>query len=587
MTLYTPVIKLPKRKPSLNVKQYEIYEPNEYLVSDTLFLGTLPKNVRESDIRTLLQHCMPTEIIMDREKDIGQLRFSHVKYADRAYSLYNGFTFTNHAKLDLQMYQNRSLDPESNACLLEVSGLPDHFDDNRLYDVFRPFGPLNLCKCLMNGHFFQGCAFIQFFKQVHSDEAQRVLDEQWMDGFKLSVVPYSHTKPGQPPVKENMEESTPAQPVDIMNLYIKNLDPHISSQNLSDLFSKYGRIVSARVMTNASGQSKGYGFVSFGKPEEAAAALNAMNNYTMGCRHLTVAYHEPKKGRSQPFRPQSVYPPQPPAYFDPYPAQPVYEPVEELKELSIGQKSVIYPAPARKPIEQFSPMTASSGKTLFSMTSGLSIQPPPPNYQPSQPPKARTLRRKGSLESVMTETSASLQRTKLETAVQNVGDFGSVMHDIVDMLLTLKRKERSLCLFNPDFLKEKIDAAMEAIAACEESDESEEDDDDDDVTPSRNPLPPLPPKSKAIAIVPPTLMKGEDLGEETLSLLCSFEGKPIHEKKQLLGDKLFPLVKATGTRQAPKVTIRLLDTIDLYELAKIMFDTPLLKSLVEEAFNSL
>lgn len=31
------------------------------------------------------------------------------------------------------------------------------------------------------------------------------------------------------------------------------------------------------------------------------------------------------------------------------------------------------------------------------------------------------------------------------------------------------------------------------------------------------------------------------------ALLLSFEGKPIHEKKQLLGDKLFPLVKVTNT----------------------------------------
>lgn len=61
MTIHTPIINLPRRKPSVNVKQHELYDPNEYLVSDTLFLGTLPKNVRESDIRTLLQHCMPRE----------------------------------------------------------------------------------------------------------------------------------------------------------------------------------------------------------------------------------------------------------------------------------------------------------------------------------------------------------------------------------------------------------------------------------------------------------------------------------------------------------------------------------------------
>jgi hypothetical protein len=127
-------------------------------------------------------------ILLDREKDIGQLRFSQPKYgtlfyvgqwcvthnilADRAYSLYNGFTFTNKTKLELQMYQSKSLDPEAKAVLLQIDGLPEHFDDNKLYDLFRPFGPLNLCKCVMKDGAFRGTAFIQFFFPESSEEAE-------------------------------------------------------------------------------------------------------------------------------------------------------------------------------------------------------------------------------------------------------------------------------------------------------------------------------------------------------------------------------------------------------------------------------
>lgn len=130
-------------------------------------------------------------IVIDRERDIGQLRFGHFKYgvylniytcihitnnryliADRAYSLYNGFTFTNNTKLQLQMYQDASLDPEATAALLEINGLPDYFDDNKLYDIFRPFGPLNLCKCVMKDGAFRGTAFIQFFNAQSSQEAE-------------------------------------------------------------------------------------------------------------------------------------------------------------------------------------------------------------------------------------------------------------------------------------------------------------------------------------------------------------------------------------------------------------------------------
>lgn len=86
--------------------------------------------------------------------------------------------------------------------------------------------------------------------------------------------------------------------VDIMNLYIKNLEPHITNNDLTQLFRKFGRIISARVMTNPqTGQSKGYGFVSFGKTEEAAAALHEMDGTMLGNRPLVVAYHEPRKPR--------------------------------------------------------------------------------------------------------------------------------------------------------------------------------------------------------------------------------------------------------------------------------------------------
>lgn len=73
------------------------------------------------------------------------------------------------------MYQAKGLDPEATAGLLEINGLPEHFDDNKLYDVFRPFGPLNLCKCVMKDGAFRGTAFIQFFSPYSSDEAEASL----------------------------------------------------------------------------------------------------------------------------------------------------------------------------------------------------------------------------------------------------------------------------------------------------------------------------------------------------------------------------------------------------------------------------
>jgi RNA recognition motif-containing protein len=49
----------------------------------------------------------------------------------------------------------------------------------------------------------------------------------------------------------------------------------------------------------ATGLSKGYGFVSYSKPEEAALALNEMNGIMVRSKAMVVAYHEPKKPRQE------------------------------------------------------------------------------------------------------------------------------------------------------------------------------------------------------------------------------------------------------------------------------------------------
>ena len=133
---------------------------------------------------------------------------------------------------------------------------------------------------------------------------------------------------------------------------------------------------------------------------------------------------------------------------------------------------------------------SSNGPSLISsLASGANIQPRPyPHHhhhhqqqqqqQSMEPSNGRpTLRRRGSLESVssvMTESSATMQRKRLAEAVMRCGDYSQMVNDIVDMLLTLKRKERSLCLFNQDFLREKIELALIALDTFNDEEEEEE-----------------------------------------------------------------------------------------------------------------
>ena len=57
------------------------------------------------------------------------------------------------------------------------------------------------------------------------------------------------------------------------NLHVRNLDEDVDDDGLERLFKSFGKIRSAKVMTNNSGKSKGYGYVCFANEEDANQAI--------------------------------------------------------------------------------------------------------------------------------------------------------------------------------------------------------------------------------------------------------------------------------------------------------------------------
>lgn len=83
------------------------------------------------------------------------------------------------------------------------------------------------------------------------------------------------------------------QSMDLCNLYIKGIQPGMSSSELFNLFKPFGRIISAKVMQQDK-EKRGFGFVSFSKSVESALAIISMNTEDM-----VVRFHEPKVPRKE------------------------------------------------------------------------------------------------------------------------------------------------------------------------------------------------------------------------------------------------------------------------------------------------
>jgi len=114
-----------------------------------------------------------------------------------------------------------------------------------------------------------------------------------------------------------------------VNLYVKNLDDDMDDDKLRGIFDQFGTITSCKVMRDGKGNSKGFGFVCYTSPEEATKAVTEMNGKIIGSKPLFVALAQRKDARRAQLEarhqahakmggvpgPQMGYPPQGPMFY--------------------------------------------------------------------------------------------------------------------------------------------------------------------------------------------------------------------------------------------------------------------------------
>jgi cold-inducible RNA-binding protein len=83
-------------------------------------------------------------------------------------------------------------------------------------------------------------------------------------------------------------------------VYIGNLSYEADNMTLDEMFKPHGTVVSAQViMDRDSGRSKGFGFVEMSTPQEAQAAIAALNGKEINGRALNVNEAKPRVERTR------------------------------------------------------------------------------------------------------------------------------------------------------------------------------------------------------------------------------------------------------------------------------------------------
>ncbi|NXE99931.1 TIA1 protein, partial [Menura novaehollandiae] len=182
---------------------------------------------------------------------------------------------------------------ESILCLIlrYVGNLSRDVTEALILQLFSQIGPCKNCKMIMDTAGNDPYCFVEFYEHRHAAAALAAMNGRKIMGKEVKV---------------NWATTPSSQKKDTSNhfhVFVGDLSPEITTEDIKAAFAPFGRISDARVVKDmATGKSKGYGFVSFFNKWDAENAIQQMGGQWLGGRQIRTNWATRK-----PPAPKSTY----------------------------------------------------------------------------------------------------------------------------------------------------------------------------------------------------------------------------------------------------------------------------------------
>ncbi|XP_065643970.1 uncharacterized protein LOC100210188 isoform X6 [Hydra vulgaris] len=231
------------------------------------------------------------------------------------------------SQLNLESQFLSSLKTQSLGSKIFVKSLHEDVNDSDLNHLFARFGSITSCYVLresngrskgsgvvkfsteqeainairkMNGTMFMTKKLcVEFFECKNESKKESVPDLRIKTSSSIksaSLLDLSTRSAQRSTINSRSTKDSVKNDLKYCNLRIENLDDDVDDNGLYRLFSYFGKIVSAKVMTFNNGKSKGYGFVCYETSEEASKAVSSMSGVQLSSKKtLVITYYEQRK----------------------------------------------------------------------------------------------------------------------------------------------------------------------------------------------------------------------------------------------------------------------------------------------------
>ena len=224
---------------------------------------------------------------------------------DKGFYNYNNYNYNYHSSYNNNNYNNNY---KNKNLKINITNLPDNYTDKEISKLCEEFGKCEICDIktnTRNGKF----AIVKFTKESEAKEALEKLNNKEVENKKLIVKELHYNnhnynnnfnnynnynkRPGNFQFFYNFPIPKIEEPYQKNNLYVCNIPPMATKEDLEKTFGQYGQIKNIKLdedetITKETKEkvkflNKGFGYVLFEKAEDAKKALESLaGKYIIG-----------------------------------------------------------------------------------------------------------------------------------------------------------------------------------------------------------------------------------------------------------------------------------------------------------------
>ncbi|KAJ1858261.1 Protein phosphatase PP2A regulatory subunit B [Coemansia sp. RSA 1822] len=278
-------------------------ESSTAISNASLYVGELDPSVTEAILFELFNMVGPVasirvcrDAITRRSLGYAYVNFHNRADGERALDMLN-YTLIKDKECRIMWSQRDPALRRSSKGNVFIKNLDPTIDNKALHDTFAAFGDILSCKVVTDQQgVSRGFGFVHYETEEAALQAIKNVNGMLLNDSKVFVGLHISRAERE----AHMEEAR----ANFTNVYVKDLDADVDSDELKELFSKYGEITSVYMPAHDDGTPRGFGFINFADHEAARTAVKELHESEFKGKKLYVSRAQKKTEREKELRVQ-------------------------------------------------------------------------------------------------------------------------------------------------------------------------------------------------------------------------------------------------------------------------------------------